>query len=221
MKTITTKEFATILANKLDLDVQIDNFEELKKFADDIYTQFVTEWDSLDDQAYCSQEVNVPERAIYIPTKVLTSVYEDANKLFGFDSDEENFFDWSANKWYDSPYDIKGDDAIVNYADGKGTSMKEFLDYLQNVAKQFDCQIVVKAGNNDEGGYGNHKLEWSIDKNGIKSADSYFDVVDDNGVSLMNAVYWLCANFRNDSFEAFQKLGVELRYFGECAQDKE
>jgi hypothetical protein len=29
----------------------------------------------------------------------------------------------------------------------------------------------------------------------------------------MDALYWLCENFHEDTFEGFEKLGVELRYY--------
>lgn len=212
MKKITVNELANIMAGKLDLDVQVDNFEDFKTFLEDIYTQFVTDWPTLDDQAYRHHQVNYPERIVEIPTKVLLAVYEEANKLFALEG-EDNFCDVVNNTYGDTPHSIEGPVAIINYADEVDTSMQEFLLYWKDVCKRFDCEIQVLAGTIDDGEYGNHMLKWQINGEDIKSVDCFFDIPDDNGIELMDALYWLCVNFFYDTFESFDKLGVELRYY--------
>ena len=213
MKNIITKELVKIVAGKLDLDFQANNFKDFKTFLEDIYTQFVTDYPSLDEQASRHHSVNCPERIVEMPTEVLKAVFVEANNKFGLDCDEQNFLDVSNNIWYDTPFDIEGPVTIINYVDEVGASMEEFLLYWHEVCKRFDCKIEVSAGAIDDGEYGNHLLKWEINAEGINSVESFFDIPDDNGIELMDALYWLCANFFDDTFESFEKLGVELRYF--------
>jgi hypothetical protein len=215
MKVIKANELVKIVAGKLDLEFQADNFADFKEFVSEIYTQFVTRWESLDDQAYYWHNVNVPERIVKIPTKVLQAVYEDANARFKIADNDGEFYDEESDDYemYDNPFDVKGAITTINYVDQWETSIEEFLNYWHDVCKRFACEITVLAGTDDDCAYGNHMLEWKINTQAIKSVDSFFEIPDDSSVELMDALFWLCENFHQDTFEGFEKLGVELRYY--------
>lgn len=243
MKKINAKELVSIMANKLGLEVEINNFKEFKNFIEEIYSQFVTKWDSLDSQAYYWHDVNSAERIFTIPTKVLQAVYEEANAKFNiaendgefYDNDEEERIrkqlangeideDTAADmfmKSYDNPFDIEGAITTVNYVDCGATSAEEFLNYWHAVCKKFGCEMEVLMGTADNCAYCNHLLQWKISANGIKSQNSFFEIPDDNEREVMDALYWLCENFYVDTFEGFEKLGVELRYYQKETEDWE
>ena len=213
MKKINAKELVNIVAGKLDLEVDCKNFKEFRTFINDVYTQFTNRWASLDDQAYYWHDVNVPERIVLIPTEVLQKVFKDADEKFNLEDAEL----YNADGDYDVEPEtdlnnIEGEMVEMNYVDSEGTSIEDFLNFWCDVSKQYNCEIKVYIGNCDGNSYCNHDMKWTITADGINAENSYFEIEDDTAEKLMDALYWLTENFIDDTFEAFEKMGVELRY---------
>ena len=213
MKQINTKQLVKVLASKLDLEVEVTNFKDFRAFIDDVYSQLVTRWESLDDQAYYWHNVNTPERVIIVPTKVLQAVYQEASDKFNFEDVEMYDADGSYDEEpKDDPQQFDCETIEFSYVDNGDSSIEEFIAYLQNVSKEYGCDIKMTIGNCDSNEYCEHDLKWMITPNGIDSTDCFFEIEDDGAEKLMDALYWLVENFSLDTFDAFENMGVELRY---------
>lgn len=216
MNNINVKQLVGIVADKLDLTFDTDNFKDFRKFVEDIYPQLVTGCDSFDDMVYRSGEVTCTDIHVRIDTNVLKAVFLEADEKFGMTDGDAEFYSLDESDRDDDEYtdvsEIASKRASVNYAPEKEVSMAETLTYWQNVCARYGGEIEVEIGLGDENTYCKHDLKWRITADKIESQNSYLEIVDDSGRDLMFGLYWLIENFYFDTFEGFEKLGVELRY---------
>ena len=216
MKVIKANELVKMVAGKLGLDFETDNFGDFYDFVKEVYSQFTQRWECLEDQACYWHEANVPERILKVPTEALKAVYADAKQRFQWEEGDTEFYDEEEEEFepHDTPFDIQGPVTTINYVDAACTTAAEFFNYWMDVCKRFGCKVEVIFGSDDDRSpYCNHDLQWTLSANGIESKNAFFEIPDDSGVELMDALYWLCENFYNESFAEFNKFGVELRYF--------
>lgn len=210
MKKITINELVNKMATKVDLECKADNFQDFLKFLEDICPLFNLSMDSVDELVYYTKEWNVTDNHLTIDAKTYLAIKDDMKSRFDVDMDE---FEYYTDDDFDvNPEDVEGK-MYVNAGELSYAGVYKILQFFQQACQKYGGTIQFKEGLIDEGSFGEHNLSWAIDANGIYSEDSFYKIKDcDNDEQLFCSLYWLCENFRGETFEDFGKLGVSIYY---------
>lgn len=214
MKTTTIKELAQMVAKKVGLDYVPNTIQEFGDFIRDIYPQFNLNYESLDDLLYYTQNANVSDINITMPTDVLKAHFDEVNKAIGIsESSCVDYFDNYNDEVYEEYDSVESENVDINIVEDNGYSVKQILANCHELCKKYNCAIKIEVGNSAyKNGYCEFNLIWNVDTDGIHGQDLYFSITDDNGANLMGGLYWLVEMFREDTVEDFEKFGIKLSY---------
>ena len=225
MKDISIYELRDLVAAKVGISCRAENFQDLKAFIEEIYSQFDLDWECLDDQAYYSHNATCHDRHITGKVSLIKSAYGEMDGSLSLTDGDADFVVETEDSVEEigSLSEAQTGNLEVSYVDGDGISVLKTASILREIVKKYNENEVVTLNIGELGkeeGYCDLHLAWKIFADKIESDDCYLEIKDDGGAKLMDALYWLCDCFFGDSFEDFEKLGVALRYSAEEGKDE-